>query len=462
MTLWAPHLPSSGMDHYWAIVEALARDIGTGVLKPGQRLPTHRELAEQLGLAVGTITKAYAEAKRLGYIRSSVGSGTFVREHPLRERRRLMTDREDVERTDLSFNKPILSNRHVDAFRKALEIQARSELASSLLPYHRPWIGFERHRVVASEWMRRMGLEASPGDIAVVSGAQHGLAVALLTAARAGDIVVTEELIDPSTRLLLGGLGLSVHGVEMDQEGILPDAFANICRSENVRALVCVPDHHSPTLTVWSAERRRQIAEIARSCGVIIVENAVYRPFLEAPPPPLATFAPELSYFCTSFSKIAAPGLRVGFLVAPPGRVDELVLGLGTTLWMAAPLMVEIVAQWIASDSMEELIAWQRSELAARNAIAADIFKGADFSALPSGMHIWLRLPDKWRSSALEREARASGVLLSASEVFAIGPAPDAVRISLGGGAESREQLIASLGTIKAILNRKVGSILDF
>lgn len=462
MTDWQPTLASSGVDHYWAIVEALARDIGAGVLKPGQRLPPHRELAEHLGLAVGTVTKAYAEAKRLGYIRSSVGSGTFVREHPLRERRRLMTDREDVERVDLSFNKPILSSRHVEAFRKALEAQALSEAAGGLLSYHRPWTGFEGHRAVAAKWLQRVGLEANAGDIAVVSGAQHATSVALLTAARAGDIVVTEELIDPSTRLLLGGLGLNPRSVAIDEHGILPDAFADLCRTEKVRALVCVPDHHSPTLAVWSAERRRDIAETARRHGVIIVENAVYRPFLETAPPPLATFAPELSYYCMSFSKIVAPGLRVGFLAAPPGRIDDLVLGLGTTLWMTPPLAVEIVTRWIETGTMDELIKWQRAELAARNEIAAEIFRDEDFSSLPTGLHIWLRLPGRWRSSALEREARAGGVLVSAAEIFATGPAPDSVRISLGGGAYSREELASSLGTIKTILGRKVASILDF
>ena len=462
MTSWAPELPVDGGDHYWAIVSALARDIGTGTLKPGQRLPPHRELAEQLGLAVGTVTKAYSEAKRLGYIRSTVGSGTFVREHPLKERRRLMTDREEVGRVDLSFSKPILFANHLDLFRKALEEQARSETIEKLLSYHRPWIGFESHRRTGRKWMLQLGYEAEPGDIAVVSGAQHGLSVALLTSARAGDIIATEALIDPSTRLLLGGLGLNIRGVAMDRHGILPDAFADVCRSEKIRALLCVPDHHSPTLAVWPAERRQAIAEIAQRHGVTIIENAVYRPLAGTDQKPLASYAPEISYFCSSVSKFAVPGLRVGFLAVPPGHIDDIVLGLGTTLWMTSPLTAEIVCQWIETGRMDDLLDMQRTELAARNAIAAEVLEGTDYAALPTGLHVWLRLPERWRSSAFEREARASGVLVSAGEVFATAQAPDAVRISLGGGAETREALTNSLSTVKALLNRKVGSILDF
>lgn len=463
MTIWTPSLPGSG-DHYLAIVDALARDIASGLLKPGQRLPPHRELASRLGLAVGTVTKAYTEARRLGYIRSSVGSGTYVREHPLRERRRLMSDREDVERADLSFNRPILTPRHLEVMRHALEVQARPENIAGLLPYHRPWIGNEVHREVAARWLQQVGIAANPADVAIVSGAQHAVSVALLTTVRAGDIVLTEQLIDPSTRLLLGALGLHIRALEMDREGISVKAFEEACRSEKVRALVCVPDHHSPTLTVWSAERRRQIASLASQFGVSIVENGVYRPFLDAPPPPLSSFAPEISYYCTSISKIAAPGLRVGFLVAPPGRVDDLVLGLGATLWMTPPIAVEIVCRWIEDGTMGELVRWQRDELLVRNAIAADIFDGFDYAALPSGLNIWLQLPNKWRSAALERELRAAGVLVSPAEVFTTGnaPAPDRVRISLGGGASSREELATSLGVVRSILNRKIGSILDF
>lgn len=463
MTIWSPSLSGSG-DHYLAIVEALARDIASGLLKPGQRLPPHRDLAARLGLAVGTVTKAYAEARRLGYIRSSVGSGTYVREHPLRERRRLMSDREDVERADLSFNRPILTPRHLEVMRQALEMQARGENIASLLPYHRPWIGNEAHRALAARWLRQMGIAADPADVAIVSGAQHAVSVALLTTARSGDIVLTEELIDPSTRLLLGALGLNIRSLEMDGEGIRVEAFEEACRNEKVRALVCVPDHHSPTLTVWSAERRQRIAALAQQFGVSIVENGVYRPFLDMAPPPLSSFAPRISYYCTSISKVAAPGLRVGFLVAPPGRADDLVLGLGATLWMTPPLVVEIVCRWIEDGTLDELVRWQCSELAARNAIAADIFHGFDYAALPSGLNIWLRLPNKWRSAALERESRAAGVLVSPLEVFATGAmaGPDAVRISLGGGASSREELMTSLGIVRSLLNRKIGSILDF
>jgi len=79
MTIWEPRLAGRKGPRYLAIVEALTEDVASGDLKQGSRLPTHRDLADQLGLTVGTITRAYAEAARRGLVSGEVGRGTFVR-----------------------------------------------------------------------------------------------------------------------------------------------------------------------------------------------------------------------------------------------------------------------------------------------------------------------------------------------------------------------------------------------
>ena len=79
MTIWTPDLRQRSGPRYIAIAEALAEDTGGGRLRPGTRLPTHRDLADRLGVTVGTITRAYAEAIRRGLVTGEVGRGTFVR-----------------------------------------------------------------------------------------------------------------------------------------------------------------------------------------------------------------------------------------------------------------------------------------------------------------------------------------------------------------------------------------------
>ncbi len=77
--MWKPDIKSNGDPPYLALVEELNADIAEGRLSEGERLPTHRELADGLGLAVGTVTRAYKEAERRGLIRGEIGRGTFVR-----------------------------------------------------------------------------------------------------------------------------------------------------------------------------------------------------------------------------------------------------------------------------------------------------------------------------------------------------------------------------------------------
>ena len=79
MTMWLPDVASRPGPLYQAIAEALAEDTSRGVLAAGQRLPTHRELADRLGVTVGTVTRAYAEAARRGLVSGEVGRGTFAR-----------------------------------------------------------------------------------------------------------------------------------------------------------------------------------------------------------------------------------------------------------------------------------------------------------------------------------------------------------------------------------------------
>jgi len=451
MTSWTPkiarHRQSQG------IVEALASDIASGALRPGQQLPTHRDLAFRLGVAVATVTKAYGEAKRRGYVRGGVGSGTFVLEPPLSERRRIRPDEAVNDAIDLSFNTAITSLGQTQALTAALA-RLGAGGSTGLLEYHRPWAGQARHRAAGSTWLASLGLATRPEDVVVTCGAQHAASIVLLSNAAAGDVLLSDALTDPLIKLLATTLQLELRGVPGDDEGLCPKALEAACRGGRVRALLCMPDHHSPTLLVMPEKRRRALASVARAHDLVICENAVYRPLVADPPPPISAFAPERSFFFSSLSKIIAPGLRLGFLAAPEARARDLILGLGGTCWMAPPLTAEIACGWIEDGTATRLAERQRHELQLRNALAARHLGRFRPAALTSGMHLWLSLPASWRAGAFVREVAARGTLVMPSEAFAVGRAgvPHAVRVSLGGAVESRERLETGLSTLAAVL----------
>ena len=221
--------------------------------------------------------------------------------------------------------------------------------------------------------------------------------------------------------------------------------------------LLCTPDHYSPTLATMPEDRRKAIAAVARKFGVTILENAVYRPLSQTGPPPLSSFAPELSYYFTSFSKFCAPGLRVGFLVVPAGRADSLLRGMGATMWMAPSVNAEIVTRWITDGTMDQLMIWQRNELTKRNELAAEAFGDLSYISLATGLHVWLKLPMPWRASTFVSQARSRGVLVRSAEFFATGrkAVPHAIRISLGGTVPARKNLAGALQTLVDTLRSK-------
>jgi DNA-binding transcriptional MocR family regulator len=104
------------------------------------------------------------------------------------------------------------------------------------------------------------------------------------------------------------------------------------------------------------------------------------------------------------------------------------------------------------------LAAWQQRKLEARNLVARELLGHLDVRTLPTGMHAWLTLPRPWRAAALVERIGAQGVLATPAETFATGwsPAPQAIRISLGGAVAGIDVLRAGLELILATLNEKV------
>jgi DNA-binding transcriptional MocR family regulator len=451
MTIWLPLLSSDAEPKYQALVDALDRDIGTGVLPPGTRLPTQRELASRLGVAIGTVSRAYAVAERRGLLSGEVGRGTFVRRRASGLQEGANDEGDDPALLDLSKGRLVRDPRD-PTLRRSLEAISRRSDLDRLVDFYQPAAGMARHRAAGAQWIRRSGLDVGPERVVITSGAQHGAAIVLATIARPGDLILTEEVTYAGIKALASLLHLQLRGLALDEHGIRPDRFEAACRSGAARALFCMTNLQNPTGCTMPLARRQQIAAIAQAYDVSLIEDDV-NGFLSADPlPPLAQLAPAHTYYVTGTSKSLAPGLRIGYVVPPPQKIERIAATIRASTWLTSPILAELVTEWIESGEADVMLEWKRNEIAARHSLALDIL-GRWLPPGPVSFHLWLPLPEPWRAEAFVTQARSRGVMLTPSQEFMIGrdSAPHAVRVCLGATL-SRDRLEEGLRRLAVLL----------
>jgi len=452
--MWNPDLKSFPGPRYLAIVSAIAEDVERGNLKTGDQMPTHRDLAGLLGVTTGTITRAYAEAAKRGLLVGETGRGTFVRASLLDDSFTRLSANEDEELIDLSYNIPPLSvgDPLGQALTKTLTNLATRPGLSAMMSYQ-PAIGLERHREAGEAWAARSGLRIGAEQVMICSGALHAMTVVFSTLTKPGDSVFTESLTYPGMKNLAHLLHLRLRGLPTDEAGIIPEAFDKACRHDSARILYTIPTIQNPLGTVMPEARRREIAAIAAAHNVAIVEDDVHSFMLPNPPPPLSSFLPDNSYYILSMSKSIAPGMRIAYLVGPERMIEPLATSLRATVWMAAPLMAEIASEWIRDGTADRLMDQKRSEATARQLMAKEILAGFEFDAHPFSFHLWLHLPEPWRSNEFAAQLRRRGVIVTPAEAFVPGreEPPHAVRVCIGA-PRSRAQLEKGLGIVRSVL----------
>ncbi len=453
MTIWLPHLTPGAEPKYQALVDALDHDIQTGALPAGTRLPPQRELANRLGVAIGTVSRAYAVAERRGLLSGEVGRGTFVRRRDPSLREGPNDEGDDPALLDLSKGR-LVRDPGEPTLRRALEAVSRRPDLDRLVDFYQPAAGMARHRAAGASWVGRSGLTVEPDRVIITSGAQHGAALVLSTIARPGDVVLVEEVAYAGIKALASVLHLQLRGLPLDESGVRPDAFEAACRSYAPRALFCMANLQNPTGRTMPLPRRQEIAAIAVAHDVALIEDDVNGFLPQRPDPPLAQLAPTHTYYVTSTSKSLAPGLRVGYLIPPPGRVERLASTLRAGTWLTSPVLAELTTGWIESGDADEMVAWKRTETSARYQLAHEIL-GTWLPPGPISFHLWLPLPDPWRTEAFVAQARARGVMVTPSQEFMVGrdTAPHAVRVCLGATL-SRGRLEEGLRRLAVLLQQ--------
>jgi DNA-binding transcriptional MocR family regulator len=431
MTIWSPKLSQSAGPLYQRIADQLQRDVESGALLPGSRLPTQRELARKLGVTVVTVTRAFNEAAERGLVESTVGRGSFVRE---RQETATMID---LATNVIAGGSPVMS----------AALAAR--IGAALTTPYGIGAGSERHRAAGASWMQRARSDAHASRVLVTAGAQQGILISFAALLEPGDVVLTEEVTYHWMRATAEMLRVRVEGVAVDRHGMLPDALAKAARKRGAKVAYVTPTLQNPTGSVMPEKRRRDIAAIAAQHGLTIVEDDVYGFLADNAPPAITSFASGI--FLTGLGKSVAPALRIGYVLAPQELLLQLRARLNASSLFTSPVVAEIAASAIEDGTAARLASERRDEIARRSRLARKILGRHAGSSDERSPHLWLPLTRHWTSESFAAAARARGVSVAAAAQFAMtNDVPNAIRISIGGPASAGE-LESALRTLESL-----------
>jgi DNA-binding transcriptional MocR family regulator len=330
----------------------------------------------------------------------------------------LQTTQSEVstERIDLALGHPSPALLPLELLRRASARRLR-QADRSFLQY-----GYEqgdlRFRSRLARFLSRgYAGQVSPEELFVSGGVSQALDLICTLFTRPGDRVLVEE---PSYYLALrifADHGLQVEGLATDRQGLLPEALQESLRPARPVMLYVVPTHHNPSGATLPAARRERILELCRERGVLLVADEVYHllTFSGAPPPALGLSAGGGGVLSLgSFSKILAPGLRLGWVQGAPALLHRLAsCGFLDSGGGLAPFTSAVVAGLLERGAQEAHLSRLRAVYGSRaRALAAGLARHLGVGGEPpeGGFFAWVRLPGISDTEALLAEARRAGV----------------------------------------------------
>ncbi len=436
---------NSAQPLYVQLAQDIQRRIRSGALPPGARLPTVRELAQQLGVTRLTIHSAYSELQAGGWVEARVGRGTFVAAPGDSITTAVELGREIsaqgmlndmLQMTQLPGLRTLAM---ADAapefyplreFGRALD-EALSSGGAAILGYTTSQ-GDPLLRTVLADLLRERGLRAGPDEILITSGVSQGLALIVQTLARPGDTVIVEQPTYLGLLNILGQQGIRAIGAPLDEDGLVVDALETLILTHRPRFIYTIPVFQNPSGVCLSPARRAALLSLAARHRVPLVEDDIYCRLVyegTAPPALKADDQEGLVLHLGSFSKSLLPGVRVGYVAAAPQMIGRLVAAKQATDLCSPPLLQRALALFIQHGWLENHLRRSIPQYRARrdallSALARYMPSGLRWTSPRGGFCSWVSLPHGISTTDLYLAAIEQGVAFVPGDVFFAGPPP--------------------------------------
>jgi DNA-binding transcriptional MocR family regulator len=440
---------------YSHLVTLLEGAIARGELPSGSRLPPERTLAERLKISRTTVVSAYRELEARGLLRGYVGRGTFVCAAPEPEGtpfawrgkiaaaalrtsdstlRDIVRHSSDGRLLSLAAGEPAIDKFPNDAFQEAVAHVLRTNPASAWR--HGPTEGQPALREAIAD---RYSVPVE--SVLILSGAQQGLDLLARCLVDPGDAVLVDRPGYLGAIQSFRAAGAKLIGWDVIRAD--SDELEDLLVRYRPKLIYTNPTFHNPTGLTLPIRARRELLSLAQRYRVPIVEDATYRDlyFTDPPPPSLRELDDSnIVIYLNSFSKVMAPGLRLGWIAAAPSIVDQIAI-IKQRLDPHTPNLVQFAIARLmrqgAFDAHLKVIRAEHARRCAQMLAAIQRFVPPGTLRVPrpgGGLYLWCRLAPGLSASALYERALAAGVAFVQGSAFYSDPAGDSeLRLCFSG-----------------------------
>ncbi|MBB2483292.1 PLP-dependent aminotransferase family protein [Bacillus sp. APMAM] len=442
---WKPN-KSSSVPLHKQITDYIKEKISNGEWTLGYKLPPQRTLAKVLEVNRSTVVTAYEELIAEGLIEGKSGSGTRVVNNTWNL---LATTPPPDWNSYVSFgthkpNLPTIHEINQAEFSPNIIRLGTGELSPHLIPstsmkkvfhqlsnreisygYEEPK-GLLPLREQIANYLKTIGIPASPSSILIVSGALQALQLISVGLLHRGSTVLTEKPSYLHSLNVFQSAGMHLVGIPLDKEGIQANLIQQYKKQQKAALLYTIPSFHNPTGTLMTLERRKQLLDICHQEQLPLIEDDVYRElwFDENPPKPIKAFDKHgLVLYLGSLSKSLSPGFRIGWIVGPEPVVEHLADIKMQTDYGSSSLSQWAAVEWLSSGLYYEHLHEVRQQLKTRRDFTLDTLNKyfsdiAVWEKPTGGFYIWLRLLPSLSMRRLFEMALTEGILLNPGNVY--------------------------------------------
>ncbi len=463
----SPQLDTSSPEPlYQQLAAYLRRKIEARELAPGDRLPATRELAGQLGINRTTVSAAYELLEEDGFLSGQVGRGSFVADRvPTRgvdwnAMLRPMAVRPfsaASARISFAASRPPEQLFPVEDFRLSCQEVLADRGLSSVLQLGSS-AGYEPLRHYLIEQSRAEGVFGPDDDLLITNGCQQALDLIARSALRPGMRVAVEDPVYPGLRSVLAEADVDMVPLAVGAQGVEPDALAR----SGATLAVLTPSFQNPTGISLPLARREAVLRAASQNGIALVENDIYGALRyegDAVPTIKQIAVDAQTVLLRSFSKIAFPGLRLGWVIGPRALVAALRERKQLTDLHSDQFAQAVMLRFAKSGRLEahrqKMIEAGRERLRTALASAAEFLpSGTRWTQPEGGLNFWITLPAGMDAALLLERAAREGVGYLPGNVFAVDGGHDS-SLRLSFGALRPDQIREGIQILGGIFTRE-------